>query len=108
MEGRTRFGEGTRPTIYFAILGAVLMLPAVLLLAFPDRALADADLSIKKEGPSPSRVEPGEQFDYVLTVSNAAGADTATNVTVRTSCRRCNVGRFRSPASFAFLLPGIP
>ena len=68
MEGRTRFGEGTRPTIYFAILAAVLTLPAVLLLAFPDRALADADLSINKQGPS--RVEPLEQFDYVLTVSN--------------------------------------
>ena len=80
IEGRMRFGEGTRPTIYFAILAAVLTLPAVLLLAFPARALADADLSINKEGPS--RVEPGEQFDYVLTVSNE-GADAATNVTGR-------------------------
>lgn len=80
IEGRTRFGVGTRPTIYFAILAVVLTLPAVLLLAFPARALAAADLSIDKQGPE--RVEPGEQFDYVLTVSNAAGADKATKVTV--------------------------
>jgi hypothetical protein len=44
IEGRTRFGEGTRPTIYFAILAAVLTLPAVLLLAFPARALGLAVL----------------------------------------------------------------
>ena len=74
-----RFGEGTRPTIYFAILAAVLTLPAVLLLAFPARALADADLSINKEGPP--RVEPLEEFDYILTVSNN-GADAATSVQV--------------------------
>jgi hypothetical protein len=56
IEGRTRFGEVTRPTIYFAILAAVLALPVVLLLAFPAKALAAADLSIEKQGPS--RVEP--------------------------------------------------
>src|SRR5918993_5776197 len=55
IEGRTRFGEGARPTIYFAVLAAVLTLPIVLLLAFPARALADPDLTISKEGPS--RVE---------------------------------------------------
>jgi uncharacterized repeat protein (TIGR01451 family) len=82
IEGRTRFGEVTRPKIYFAILAAVLTLSAVSLLAFPAKALAAADLSIKKEGPSSSRVESGEQFDYVLTVSNAEGADAAANVKV--------------------------
>jgi uncharacterized repeat protein (TIGR01451 family) len=82
IEGRTRFGEVTRPKIYFAILAAVLTLSAVSLLAFPAKALAAADLSIKKEGPSSSRVESGEKFDYVLTVSNAEGADAAVNVKV--------------------------
>jgi uncharacterized repeat protein (TIGR01451 family) len=81
IEGRTRFGEVTRPTIYFAILAAVLTLSAVSLLAFPAKALAAADLSIEKQGPSPPRVEPQEEFDYVLTVSND-GEDPATNVTV--------------------------
>jgi hypothetical protein len=55
-----------------------LTLPAILLLAFPAEALAAADLSINKQGPS--RVEPQEKFDYVLTVSNVEGADAATNV----------------------------
>ena len=45
IEGRTRFGEVTRPTISFAILAAVLTLSAVSLLAFPAKALAAADLS---------------------------------------------------------------
>jgi uncharacterized repeat protein (TIGR01451 family) len=81
IEGRTRFGEGTRPTIYFAILAAVLTLPVVLLLAFPARALADTDLSITKHKQGPPRVEPLEEFDYVLTVSNK-GPDTATGVVV--------------------------
>jgi uncharacterized repeat protein (TIGR01451 family) len=80
IEGRTRFGEGARPTIHFAILALVLMLPVLLLLAFPARALADADLTISKQGPQ--RVEPLEKFDYVLTVSNE-GADAATNVEVK-------------------------
>jgi len=80
IERRTRFGEGTRPTIYFAILATVLTLPAVLLLAFPARALAAADISINKQGPS--RVEPEEKFDYVLTVSNE-GADAAAAVEVK-------------------------
>jgi uncharacterized repeat protein (TIGR01451 family) len=80
VENRMRFGEGTRPAIYFAILAAVLILPAVLLLAFPARALADADLSITKQGPS--RVEPGKEFDYLLNVSNQ-GADAATNIQVK-------------------------
>jgi hypothetical protein len=56
IEGRTRFGEVTRPTIYFAILAAVLTLSAVSLLAFPAKALAAADLSITKKGPA--HVEP--------------------------------------------------
>lgn len=45
------------------------------------QVVTDADLSITKDGPE--QVEPGQQFDYVLTVSNAAGAATATGVTVR-------------------------
>jgi uncharacterized repeat protein (TIGR01451 family) len=78
-EHSARFGKGTRPTIHFAILAALLTLPVVLLLAFPARALAAADLTIGKE--APSRVEPNAQFDYVLTVSNE-GADPATGVEV--------------------------
>ena len=78
-EHSTRFGERTRTTLYFAILAALLMLPVVLLLAFPARALAAADLSIDKQGPS--RVEPQEQFNYVLNVSNE-GEDAATDVQV--------------------------
>src|SRR5215217_107379 len=85
IEGRTRFGEGTRPTIYFVILAAVLTLPAVLLLAFPARALAAADISINKQGPS--RVEPEEKFDYVLTVSNEGRMQPRPSRS-KTNCRR--------------------
>jgi uncharacterized repeat protein (TIGR01451 family) len=76
-----RVRDWTGPEVFFAMLATVSMMLAMLLLAFPTRALAaPADLSITKEGPA--RVEPGAQFDYVLTVSNAQGAATATNVTV--------------------------
>jgi uncharacterized repeat protein (TIGR01451 family) len=76
-EGRTRFGDG--PAMYFAMLIAVLTLLGVLLLAFPARALAAADLKITKQGPA--RVEPGDKFDYVLIVSNE-GEDAAVSVKV--------------------------
>ncbi len=78
-EGRIRFGGGFGPATYVATLAAVLVLAVALLLVFPARALADPDLSISKDGPS--RVEPGERFDYVLTVSND-GEDPAANVKV--------------------------
>jgi uncharacterized repeat protein (TIGR01451 family) len=83
VENRLRFGDGSEA--FFAMLAAVLVLAAALLLVFPAKALAaPAELSITKEGPSgPSRVEPGERFDYVLTVSNEAGAQPATNVEVK-------------------------
>jgi len=81
VESRLRFGDGTGSETFFAMLAAVLVLAAAMLLVFPARALAaPAVLSIDKEGPS--RVEPGQRFDYVLTVSNAADAQPATNVTV--------------------------
>jgi len=81
VESRSRFGDGTGSGAFFAMLAAVLVLAVALLLAFPARALAaPAVLSIDKEGPS--RVEPGQRFDYVLTVSNAADAQPANNVTV--------------------------
>jgi uncharacterized repeat protein (TIGR01451 family) len=77
IESKIRFG----PTTFFAMLAAVLA--AALLLVFPARALAEpAELSITKEGPS-RVVEPGERFDYVLTVSNAAEAQPAATVEVR-------------------------
>jgi uncharacterized repeat protein (TIGR01451 family) len=76
-----RLQSATRREAFFAILAAVSMMLAMLLLALPAGAQAtSAGLSIKKEGPT--RVEPGERFDYVLTVSNAAGAKPASNVTV--------------------------
>ena len=49
IEGRTRFGDGFGPATYFAMLAAVLVLSAALLLVFPARALAAADLSINKK-----------------------------------------------------------
>src|SRR3569623_1420784 len=82
IEGRTRFWVGIRPTTYFVNLATVLTLAAVSLLAFPAKALADADLSISKQGPSPPREEPLEKFDYVLAVSNEV-EDAATNVQVK-------------------------
>lgn len=74
LRSRVRGGLET----FFAVLVAVVTM--VLLWVPPADAQDAPDLSITKEGPE--RVEPGEQFDYDLTVSNRDGAETATPVTV--------------------------
>src|SRR5215211_3414850 len=49
-EGRIRFGGGYGPATYVATLAAVLVLAVALLLVFPVKALAAADLTIEKQG----------------------------------------------------------
>lgn len=80
--GGMRFRGGVRPNTFFVTLAALLM-AAVFLWAPPAGAQTpptEADLSITKRGPA--QVEPGQNFNYVLRVTNAAGAATATDVIV--------------------------